>query len=55
MIQFLQNRVAVCLKMVCHFQRSGSHINYDDCVIKTITSNAKSREEQDDGKHSFVG
>ena len=28
---------------------------FDDCVIKTISSDAESREEQDGGKHSFVG
>ena len=26
-----------------------------DCVIKTISSDAESREEQDGDKHSFVG
>ena len=28
---------------------------FDDCIIKTISSNAESREEQDGGKHSFLG
>ena len=28
---------------------------FNDCVIKTISSDAESREEQDGGKHSFVG
>ena len=28
---------------------------FNNCVIKTIVSNAESREEQDGGKYSFVG
>ena len=28
---------------------------FDDCVIKTVSFDAESREEQDGGKHSFVG
>ena len=28
---------------------------FDDCVIKTTSSDAKSREEQDGGKHLFLG
>ena len=28
---------------------------FDNCVIKTISSEAESHEEQDSGKHSFVG
>ena len=28
---------------------------FNDCIIKTILSNAESREEQDGGKHLFVG
>ena len=28
---------------------------FDDCVIKAISSDAESCEEQDGGKHSFVG
>ena len=28
---------------------------FNDYIIKTITSDAESREEQDGGKHSFVG
>ena len=28
---------------------------FDDCIIKTISSDAESREEQDGGKYSFVG
>ena len=28
---------------------------FDDCIIKTISSDAESHEEQDGGKHSFVG
>ena len=28
---------------------------FNDCVIKTISSNAESREEQDGSKCSFVG
>jgi len=27
---------------------------FDECVIKTISSDAESREEQDGGKHLFV-
>ena len=27
---------------------------FDNCIIKTIPTDAKSREEQDGGKHSFV-
>ena len=28
---------------------------FDDCIIKTILSDAESREEQDGGNYSFVG
>ena len=28
---------------------------FDDCIIKTIPSDAESREEQDSGKQCFVG
>ena len=28
---------------------------FDDCIIKTISSDAESHEEQDGGKHLFVG
>ena len=28
---------------------------FNDCIIKTILSDAESREEQDGGKYSFVG
>jgi len=28
---------------------------FDDCVVKTISSDAKSREEQDGSKQSLVG
>ena len=28
---------------------------FNDCVIKTISSDAESREEQDGGKYLFVG
>ena len=28
---------------------------FDDCVVKTILSDAKSREEQDGGKQFLVG
>jgi len=28
---------------------------FADCMIKTISSGAESREEQDGGKYSFVG
>ena len=52
-MQFLKNRVAAYLKIVCRFTRSGGHI--DNCIIKTISSDAESCEEQDCGKHSFEG
>ena len=28
---------------------------FNDCVVKTISSDAESCEEQDDGNYSFVG
>ena len=28
---------------------------FNDCIIKTISSDAESRKEQDVGKYSFVG
>ena len=28
---------------------------FDDCIIKTLSFDAESREEQDGGKYSFVG
>ena len=28
---------------------------FNDCIIKNISSDAESREEQDGGKYSFVG
>ena len=28
---------------------------FNDCIIKTISSDAESRKEQDGGKYSFVG
>ena len=28
---------------------------FDDCIIKTISSDAESREEQDGSKYLFVG
>ena len=28
---------------------------FNNCIIKTISSDAESREEQDGGKYSFVG
>ena len=46
----LQNRVAARLAIL--------HVlagMFNDCVIKTISSDAESRGEQDGGKYSFVG
>ena len=40
-------------EIVCRLARSSSH--FYGCVIKTISSDAESREEQDGGKHLFVG
>ena len=50
----LQNRVAVLvLKLFTALHVLAAMFN--DCVIKTISSNAKSHEEQDGSKFSFVG
>ena len=62
----LQNRVAACFNILLrHFikallmhQQQYLHVlaaMFNDCVIKTISSDAKSREEQDGSKYSFVG
>ena len=49
----LYNRVAARLKLFAVWHALPS-IFYG-CVIKTISSDAESREEQDGGKHLFVG
>ena len=38
-------------EIVCRLAGSSSH--FYDCVIKTISSDAESREEQDGGKHYY--
>ena len=52
-MQSLKQRVAPCLKFICRFDPSGSHLFY--YVIKNIPSDAESREEQDGSKHKLVG
>ena len=50
-MQSLQKRVASRLMIIYHFNRSGSHFSY--YVIKTIPSDAESREDQDGSKQSL--
>ena len=49
----LQNRIAARLEIICCLHILVAMFN--DCVIKTMSSDAESCEEQDAGKYSFVG
>ena len=49
----LTKRVALCLKIICRFGPSGRHLYL--LRNENTPSDAESREEQDDGKHKFVG
>ena len=49
----LQNRVAAPLEIIVVLHVLAAMFN--DCVIKTISSDAESHEEQDSSKYSFVG
>ena len=53
MMPSLYNRVAARLKLFAVWHALAAIIN--DCVIKSISSDAELREEQDGGKHLFVG
>ena len=48
----LQNRVAAHLKLFAIWHALVAIFN--DCVVKPISSDVESREEQDGGKHLFV-
>ena len=52
-IQSLQKRVALRLEIIAVLVRPAAIFVY--YVIKNTPSDAESREEQDDGKHKFVG
>ena len=52
-IQFLQKRVASRLIIIYCFNCSGSH--FSNYIIKTLPSDAESREDQDGSKQKFVG
>ena len=49
----LIKRVAARLKLFSVWHALAAIFN--DCILKTISSDAESREEQDGGKHLFLG
>ena len=49
----LTKRVVLRLEIICHFGPSGHHLYL--LRNKNTPSDAESCEEQDDGKHKFVG
>ena len=49
----LTKRVALRLEIICRFSPSSRHLYL--LRNKNTPSDAESREEQDDGKHKFVG
>ena len=49
----LTKKFAPRLEIICCFDPYGSHLFY--YIIKTISSDAESYEEQDGSKHKLVG